>query len=155
VQASDDDELPTEAAEAVLAGDVAKAAELLGRPYELQGVVEHGDARGRTIGFPTANLAVDGQRVVPADGVYAGWYVDPDGTEHVAAINIGRRPTFYDENGIRLVEAHLLDFDGDLYDQLARVRFARRLRQEVRFDGLDALKAQLARDVAATRELLL
>ena len=138
----------------VLAGDVVGAQALLGRPVELRGIVEHGDARGRTIGFPTANVAVAGDMATPADGVYAGWYRRPNGDEHVAAINIGRRPTFYDENGLRLVEAHLLDFDGDLYDERPRVRFAQRLRDEVRFEGLDALVAQLHRDVAATRELL-
>jgi riboflavin kinase/FMN adenylyltransferase len=138
----------------VLDGDVQSAAALLGRPYELDGVVEHGDGRGRTIGFPTANVAVAADRALPKDGVYAGWYVGRDGQARPSAINIGRRPTFYDENAVRLVEAHLLDFDGDLYGQAAGVRFARRLRDEVRFDGLDALKAQLARDVTTTRELL-
>ena len=138
----------------VLAGDVTGAEELLGRPFELRGVVEHGDARGRTIGFPTANVAVAGDMATPSDGVYAGWYVRPNGDEHVAAINIGRRPTFYDENGLRLVEAHLLDFDDDLYGERPRVRFVRRLRDEVKFNGLDALVEQLHRDVAATRELL-
>ena len=138
----------------VTAGDVVGAHALLGRPFELRGVVEHGDARGRTIGFPTANVAVAGDMATPSDGVYAGWYVRPNGDVHVAAINIGRRPTFYDENGLRLVEAHLLDFDGDLYDERPRVRFAQRLRDEVKFDGLDALVAQLHRDVDATRALL-
>ena len=138
----------------VLAGDVVGAEALLGRPVELRGVVEHGDARGRTIGFPTANVAVAGDMATPADGVYAGWYERPNGDVHVAAINIGRRPTFYDENGLRLVEAHLLDFDGDLYDERPRVRFSQRLRDEVKFDGLDALVAQLHRDVDATRALL-
>ena len=97
--------------------EVATANALLGRRYELQGVVEHGDKRGRTIGFPTANVAVAGDLQLPADGVYAGWYERPDGTTHQSAINIGRRPTFYAENGLLLVEAHLLDFDGDLYDE--------------------------------------
>lgn len=139
----------------VVDGDVAGTQELLGRPYELRGVVEHGDARGRTIGFPTANVAVAGDMALPRDGVYAGWYVGPDDVERPSAINVGRRPTFYDENGLRLVEAHLLDFDGDLYEQRARVRFAARLRDEVRFDGIDALVAQLRRDVDSTRQLLL
>lgn len=136
----------------VEAGDVEGAARLLGRPYELHGVVEPGDARGRTIGFPTANVAVDGDQVLPADGVYAGWYVGPDGVARPAAINVGRRPTFHTD-GTRLVEAHLLDFDGDLYGQRAAVRFTARLRGEVRFDGVDALRAQLARDVEEARRL--
>jgi riboflavin kinase/FMN adenylyltransferase len=141
--------------EAVADGDTATAEALLTRPFELRGVVEHGDARGRQLGFPTANVAVAGDMALPCNGVYAGWYVRPDGAEHPAAINIGRRPTFYDENGLLLVEAHLLDFDDDLYGERPRVRFGPRLRDEVRFDGLDALIAQLHRDVARTRELLL
>jgi riboflavin kinase/FMN adenylyltransferase len=135
-------------------GDVAATTPLLGHPFELRGVVEHGDARGRTIGFPTANVAVAGDMALPKDGVFAGWYIRPSGEEHPAAINIGRRPTFYDENGLLLVEAHLLDFDGDLYGERPRVRFAQRLRDEVRFDGLESLKAQLRKDVEKTRQLL-
>lgn len=135
-------------------GDLAAAQQLLTRPFELRGLVEHGDARGRALGFPTANVAVAGDMALPGNGVYAGWYVRPDGTEHPAAINIGRRPTFYDDNGLLLVEAHLLDFDDDLYGERPRVRFAQRLRDEVRFDGLDALIAQLHRDVETTRRLL-
>jgi len=139
---------------AVAEGRVEDAAALLGRPHEVRGVVEHGDARGRTIGFPTANVAVPGAAALPADGVYAGWYVDPDGVTHASAINIGRRPTFYDENGLLLVEAHLLDFEGDLYGQHAGVRVVARLRDEVRFSGIDALVAQLRKDVAQAREVL-
>jgi riboflavin kinase/FMN adenylyltransferase len=134
--------------------DVGAAASLLGRLFELQGVVEHGDSRGRTIGFPTANVAVAGDMQLPADGVYAGWYERPDGSVHASAINIGRRPTFYAENGLLLVEAHLLDFDGDLYDEHARVRVETWLRGETRFGSVDDLKAQLTRDVEKTRQLL-
>lgn len=135
-------------------GDVAAAADLLGRLYELRGVVEHGDARGRLLGFPTANVAVAGDMALPRDGVFAGWYLRPSGEEHPAAINIGRRPTFYDENGLLLVEAHLLDFDDDLYGERPRVRFVERIREEIRFDGLESLKDQLARDVETTRHIL-
>ena len=134
--------------------EVATANALLGRRYELQGVVEHGDKRGRTIGFPTANVAVAGDLQLPADGVYAGWYERPDGTTHQCAINIGRRPTFYAENGLLLVEAHLLDFDGDLYDEHARVRIDTWLRGETRFGSIDDLAAQLRRDVERTRTVL-
>lgn len=139
---------------ALAAGRVEDAARLLDRLHEVRGVVEHGDARGRTIGFPTANVAVPGAAALPADGVYAGWYVGPDGTPRPAAVNIGRRPTFYDENGLLLVEAHLLDFDGDLYGQHAAVRVVKRLRDEVRFSGIEALVEQLGRDVATAREVL-
>jgi riboflavin kinase/FMN adenylyltransferase len=135
-------------------GDLDAANHLLGRPFEVAGVVEHGDARGRTIGFPTANVAVPGAVILPSNGVYAGWYVDQDEEQHACAINIGRRPTFYDETGLLLVEAHLIDFDGDLYGQDARVRVVRRLRDEVRFDGIDALASQLRIDVAQARAVL-
>ncbi len=141
----------------VAGGDVELAAKLLGRPFEVRGIVEHGDARGRTIGFPTANVAVAGDIILPSDGVYAGWYVrgdGSDGTLHPSAINVGRRPTFYDENGLLLVEAHLIDFDGDLYGEKAAVRFVTRLRDEQRFSGIDALAAQLRSDVDAARAVL-
>jgi riboflavin kinase/FMN adenylyltransferase len=141
----------------VAGGDVELAAKLLGRPFEVRGIVEHGDARGRTFGFPTANVAVAGDIILPSDGVYAGWYVrgdGSDGTLHPSAINVGRRPTFYDENGLLLVEAHLIDFDGDLYGEKAAVRFVTRLRDEQRFSGIDALAAQLRSDVDAARAVL-
>jgi riboflavin kinase/FMN adenylyltransferase len=141
----------------VASGDVELAARLLGRPFEVRGVVEHGDARGRTIGFPTANVAVAGDIMLPSDGVYAGWYVrgdGSDGTQYPSAINVGRRPTFYDENGLLLVEAHLIDFDGDLYGEKAAVRFVTRLRDEQRFSGIDALAAQLRSDVDHARAVL-
>jgi riboflavin kinase/FMN adenylyltransferase len=131
---------------------VDDATRMLGRPYEVQGLVEHGDHRGRELGFPTANVAVAGDIQLPADGVYAGWYVRPDGTQHRAAISIGRRPTFYADNGLLLVEAHLLDFDDDLYGEHARVRVASWLRSQTRFGSIDDLKAQLSRDVEATRQ---
>jgi riboflavin kinase/FMN adenylyltransferase len=140
--------------EVVEAGDVEAATRLLGRPHEVRGLVEHGDARGRTIGFPTANVAVAGDILLPADGVYAGWYVGPDGSRRPAAVNVGRRPTFYDQHGLLLVEAHLIDFDGDLYGQRAAVRFVHRLRDEQRFAGIDALAEQLQRDIADAREVL-
>jgi riboflavin kinase/FMN adenylyltransferase len=143
----------TRARYALASGDVELAARLLGRLPEIHGFVEHGDHRGRTIGFPTANVAVPGDILLPDDGVYAGWYLRPDHESHPAAINIGRRPTFYEETGLLLVEAHLIDFDGDLYGESARVRIAARLRGEVRFDGIDALKRQLAIDVEHTREI--
>jgi FAD synthase len=89
---------------------------------------------------------------LPADGVYAGTYIGEDDLERLAAISLGRRPTFYAESGLLLLEAYLLDFDGDLYGQAARVRFHRRLRGQERFDSVDDLIAQMARDVEAVRE---
>lgn len=139
---------------ALAGGDVAHAADMLGRPYEVRGVVVQGDRRGRSIGFPTANLPVSKQMAWPSDGVYAGWYVRPDGARHMAAINIGRRPTFYEHAQQSLLEAHLLDFDGDLYGQTARVQFIDFLRSEQRFDGIDALVDQLKRDVERASEAL-
>jgi len=139
--------------EVVAAGDMTRAAALLGRPYELHGVVEHGDGRGRTIGFPTANVAIAGDMLMPRDGVYAGWYRRPDGSRHVAAISVGRRPTFYDENGLLLLEAFLLDFDGDLYGEQAWVSVTDWLRGQERFGSVDELVAALQRDVRRTREL--
>ena len=133
-------------------GEVETAARLLGRPYEVRGTVETGDRRGRELGFPTANVAVPPDILVPADGIYAGWYALPDG-EKPAAISVGRRPTFY-ESGPSLVEAYLLDFDGDLYGEEAQVRFVNKLRDEVRFDSVDALVEQMEKDVQATREAL-
>jgi riboflavin kinase/FMN adenylyltransferase len=140
---------------AVAAGDLATATRLLGRFHELRGPVTSGDQRGRTIGFPTANVAVPQERALPADGVYAAWYVRPDGSRHPAAVNIGKRPTFYDNAEHSLVEAHLIDFSGDLYDEQARVLFVERLRPEQRFDGIDALSAQLQADIAQARAVLL
>lgn len=135
-------------------GDVAAAARMLGRPFEIEGEVVRGDQRGRTIGFPTANILVTPDRAWPADGVYAGRCTTPEGTVHTCAINIGRRPTFEQHAENSLLEAHLIDFDGDLYGKWLRVEFIEFLRSEQRFDGIDALSAQLKKDVAATREAL-
>ena len=135
-------------------GDVAGAAALLGRPYEVRGVVAVGDRRGRELGYPTANLAVPPEILLPADGVYAGWYVRPGDRAYPAAIGVGRRPTFGEGTPAPLVEANLLDFDDDLYGEAAQVRFTSRLRDDERFDSADALVAQMALDVAAARQVL-
>jgi riboflavin kinase/FMN adenylyltransferase len=134
-------------------GDVAGAAEMLGRPHEVRGNVEHGDARGRELGFPTANVSVPENICLPADGVYAGTFSVADGVLRAAAISVGRRPTFYADAGLCLCEAYVLDFEGDLYDQRARVAFTHHLRGQVRFDSVDDLVAQMRRDVARVREL--
>jgi len=141
----------TQARQLLARGDVERAAAILGRPHEVRGVVERGDQRGRELGFPTANVAVPERICLPADGVFAGTYVDRAGVEHLAAISLGRRPTFYEENGMLLLEAHLLDFEGDLYGQPARVRFRRRLRGQERFESVDELIAQMGKDVEAAR----
>ncbi len=135
-------------------GDVAQAAAMLGRPFEVRGVVVRGDQRGRTIGFPTANVEVPNSICLPADGVYAGWYELPNGDEHRAVMNLGRRPTFYEHADHSMLEVNLIDFDGDLYGQTAKVRFAQRVRGERKFDGLDALREQIAADRAAAVAML-
>jgi riboflavin kinase/FMN adenylyltransferase len=140
---------------ALESGDVVTADRLLGRPHEVRGVVEQGDGRGgKVLGFPTANVAVPAEIQLPADGIYAGWYERPDGSIHAAAISIGRRPTFYPEGGPLMLEAYLLDFDGDLYGERARVQFVTRLRGEERFESADALVAQMNKDVEAARAAL-
>jgi riboflavin kinase/FMN adenylyltransferase len=127
---------------------------LTGSPMlRLSGVVEHGDARARQLGFPTANIPL-AANTEPADGVYAAWYELPGGGRCAAALNVGRRPTFYAGRGMRLAEAHLLDFEGDLYGQLANISIVARIRDEVRFDGVRELIAQLHADVADIRRLL-
>ena len=136
------------------AGDIDAAARLLGRPHEVRGTVAQGDQRGRELGFPTANVAVPAEILLPADGIYAGWYERPDGSVHPTAISLGRRPTFYERAETSLLEAYLLDFEGDLYGEPARVRFITRLRGEQKFDSVDALVAQMEQDVASARERL-
>jgi riboflavin kinase / FMN adenylyltransferase len=132
-------------------GDVVGAAALLDRPFGLRGLVVEGDKRGRTIGFPTANLQIDADHVLPADGVYA-CRVLLDGSRLPAVTNVGVRPTF---DGLRrTVEAHLLDWSGDLYGRSLVVEFLHRLRGEQKFNGIEALVAQIRRDADAARELL-
>lgn len=166
-------------------GDVTLAARCLGRPYRLQGPVVVGAQRGRTLGFATANVAVQVEQAVPANGVYAAWVRlrgDPkasrdldelpwrrplaqlrrfaeriqfdgsDEEQHRAVVNIGNRPTF--DNGPRTVEAHLLDFNRDIYGQRLALDFVTRLRPEQRFNGIEELVAQIERDVVQARQLL-
>jgi riboflavin kinase/FMN adenylyltransferase len=141
-------------------GRVAEAGRLLGRHHELRGRVVTGDARGGSeLGFPTANVAVPAGMALPRVGIYAGWYIRPDGSRHRAAISLGHRPTFFDptlQGGEEapLLEAYLLDFDGDLYGEHAKVSFVDRLRDELKFDSVDDLISQMGRDVDATRVLL-
>ena len=139
---------------ALAGGEVDVAARLLGHLYEARGRVVTGDKRGRLLGFPTANVEVPNAMCHPADGVYAGWYLRPDGSIHACAINLGRRPTFYEHADHSLLEAHLLDFNDDLYGEPARVRFQAFLRSERKFEGIDALVAQLKHDVESTRRVL-
>jgi riboflavin kinase / FMN adenylyltransferase len=130
-------------------GDVAGATELLGAPFQLEGIVTEGDARGRLLGIPTANVTPEPNLLVPGKGIYAGRALD-----HPAAISVGVRPTF-EEDGELLVEAYLLDFTGDLYGRMLRVVFLERIRDELRFDSADELVAQMRRDLERTRQIVL
>jgi riboflavin kinase/FMN adenylyltransferase len=136
------------------AGDLDRAREMLGRAHEVRGEVSHGDKRARDLGFPTANVSVPDDICLPADGIYAGWYVRPSGDRVAAALSLGRRPTFYDAQPYSLLEAHLLDFEDDLYGESARVQFTVRLRDELKFDSVASLVDQIARDCGQARLLL-
>lgn len=141
-------------------GDVEEAARGLLRPHRVEGIVEHGDHRGRDLGFPTANLDLAEHAAVPGDGVYAGWLVDEPRqnqgrgrARYPAAISIGTNPTF--DGSQRRVEAYVLDrTDLDLYEHLVAVEFVARLRETLRFDSVDDLVAQMDRDVMAARDVL-
>ncbi len=130
--------------ELVHGGEPGRAARILGRPPEVEGIVVHGDGRGRELGFPTANLAVPAGLLIPPDGVYAGWTRD-----RLAAISIGTNPQF---DGVeRRVEAHLLDFDDDLYDQRLVVEVWGWIRGQMRFESVEALVEQIGADVEHVR----
>ncbi len=137
------------------AGEIERANACLGSPFQLRGAVAHGDKRGRTLGFPTANLVPDPALVYPAHGVYAcRAAVEADGRWEwwSAATNVGVRPTFVTGRGL-LVEAFLIDFEGDLYERELRLEFLSRLRGELRFDSVDELVEQMHRDVEETRRI--
>ena len=132
----------------VAAGEVERAARFLGAPFMLEGEVVGGDRRGRELGFPTANIVPADHLAHPGHGVYAAW-----AHGQMAAVNVGVRPTFETGRGL-LVEAYLIDFDGDLYGQTLRIAFARRLRGERRFETVDALVEQMDRDIVDARRVL-
>lgn len=139
---------------ALAGGDVQRAAEMLGRDHEVRGAVVAGDQRGRTIGFPTANVQIDASICLPADGVYAATVTLADGSRHAAAVNLGRRPTFHERAEHSLLEAHLLDYSGNLYGQRVRVAFRAFLRGERKFSGIEELKSQLVVDIDHARTAL-
>lgn len=132
-------------------GEVDAAKEQLGRSYSVTGEVVHGQKRGRTIGFPTANIEVDDSLIIPANGVYAGWATWED-QRYKAVTNVGIRPTF--EGQAQTVEAYLLDFSGDLYGKYLTFTFEDYLRPEMKFDGIQSLIAQIQADVERGREVL-
>jgi riboflavin kinase/FMN adenylyltransferase len=136
---------------ALIEGELERANRYLGYPYFVDAWVEHGEQVGRRIGYPTANLAITGGKCLPARGVYAMW-LKAKGEWHMAATNVGYRPTF---GGDRLtVEAFLLDFDGDIYRERVRAAFVARLREERAYPSAEALTVQIALDVEETRRLL-
>jgi riboflavin kinase / FMN adenylyltransferase len=137
----------------VATGQVGEAARALGAPFGMRGTVAHGDKRGRTLGFPTANLVPDPRLAVPDHGIYACRAILPGLGEWTAAVSIGVRPTFVTGRGL-LVEAFLLDFDEDIYGRELRLDFIQRLRGEKRFESVDTLVEQMHRDVEQTRAII-
>jgi len=137
----------------VSVGDVADAAKMLGHPYEISGSVVHGSARGHSLGFPTANVGVPPGKLIPAFGIYACW-ADVNGERHKAAISIGIRPTFEQNEPDIRVEAYLLDYGKDLYGQKVTLEFIQRLRDEMKYPSAEALIAQIESDVATVRSIL-
>jgi riboflavin kinase/FMN adenylyltransferase len=134
-------------------GNIAEAERLMGHSYRLQGLVTHGDHRGRTIGYPTANLNYAREKIIPAGGIYACWaFVQSE--RFAAAVNIGTNPTFTPDKQTLNVEAYLLDFDRDIYDEELRLEFVARLRDELKFDSVEALIEQIGQDVQDTRQIL-
>ena len=131
----------------ILAGEVSAAARCLGRPLRVPGIVVQGAGRGETIGFPTANLSIWRHRTCPSQGVYLAYaFVDND--KYPAVVNIGKRPTFEDEDDCIIVEAHLLNYQGNLYGQLISLDFVDRLRDERKFASLEHLVSQIQDDVS-------
>ncbi len=139
--------------ERIMEGNVAQAARLLGRYYQIRGQVIPGDGRGKLLGIPTANLSIWAERTVPKAGVYA-CRVTLDGESYLAVTNIGVRPTFEDAPVLPRVETHLLDYDGDLYGKELALEFHERLRDEKKFSSVQELVAQIQADISRTREIL-
>ncbi len=143
----------TRVRDALLDGNVLTANQLLGHPYLLTGKVIRGDGRGRKINIPTANIDVSSEKAIPANGVYA-CFVYADGIRHLAVTNIGIRPTFTPDKAEANIEAHLLDFKGDLYDKTLKLEFIAHLRPEKKFSGVEELLAQIHADIKKAREIL-
>jgi riboflavin kinase / FMN adenylyltransferase len=138
--------------EAIQNGSVDEARKLLSRPYAIQGLVEHGEGRGHELGFPTANLHIPDEQVMPAMGVYACYSRLPDNSRLPSVVNIGKRPTFGDNKPIT-TEVHLLDYDGNLYGRDVQLEFISYIRPEKKFASVDELKAQIALDCTHARQV--
>lgn len=143
----------TEIRKLIAVGNVTEAARLLGHPYSLRGPVVHGDGRGRRINVPTANILYPSEKLIPAPGIYACW-AHLEGKRHQAAVNVGYNPTFTPDKQTPNVEAHIIDLERELYGQDIKLDFVRRLRDEIRFGSVEALIAQIWKDIADVRELL-
>ena len=143
----------TEIRKLVAVGKMREAASLLGHPYQLQGLVSVGDQRGRTIGFPTANLDYAREKVIPSGGIYACW-AHLGSERFKAAVNIGTNPTFTPDKQTLSVEAYLLDFDRNIYGEILQLDFIERLRDELKYTTVDALIKQIELDVEQTRKIL-
>jgi riboflavin kinase / FMN adenylyltransferase len=143
----------TEIRKLIATGNVAEAARLMGHPYSLHGPVKHGDQRGRTINVPTANIEYPPDKLIPANGIYA-CRAFLNGQEYQAAVNIGINPTFTPDKQTPNVEAHLLDFRREIYDEDVRLEFIARLRDELRFESVDKLLEQIWKDIEVTRRIL-
>jgi riboflavin kinase/FMN adenylyltransferase len=133
-------------------GEMEEAAQLLGGAYPVAAKVASGDGRGKTIGFPTANLVIEDDKMLPPSGVYAGWASERGEPGKPAVVNLGTRPTF--EGKGQRFEAHLLDYDGDLYGKRLSVSLVSRLRDERKFDGVEELATQISEDIAEARRRL-
>lgn len=143
----------TEIRKLIETGNVAEAARLMGHPYSLHGSVIHGDARGRTINVPTANIAYSHEKMIPANGIYACWaYLHS--RKYQAAVNIGINPTFTPDKQIPNVEAHILDFRNEIYGEDVKLEFVARLRNEMRFESVEALLEQIWKDIEDTKRIL-
>lgn len=139
--------------ELLLAGKVKQAGQLLGREYEIDGEIIHGDGRGRHIGIPTANLAVWQKKLIPKKGIYASW-ARLDNQLIPSVVNIGFRPTFYESTNIQTIEVHLLDFNKDIYGMKMNLRFIDRIRDEKKYENADELMSQIHLDIIKSREVL-
>jgi len=138
---------------AINEGNLAQANNMLGYPYFVAGTVIHGDGRGKHIGLPTANLLPWQSKLIPAAGVYAA-YTEVGGNQHASVVNIGHRPTFYGPGAIQTIETHIFDFHQEIYDQKIGIHFIERLRPEEKFNGVDALMAQIKCDIINAKEIL-
>jgi riboflavin kinase / FMN adenylyltransferase len=143
----------TEIRKLIATGNVVDAARLMGHSYSLHGPVAHGDKRGRTIDVPTANIEYSPDKLIPSNGIYACW-ADLNGQRYCAAVNIGFNPTFTPDKKTANVEAHLLDFKREIYGEDVRLEFVARLRDELRFNSVQALLEQIWKDIEDTRRIL-